>query len=123
MSGSTLLIEIAGPNSGQLSVLDVLGNANVSGFLLPVLQNGFVPTIGESFTFMDYSALTGTFFIHDPNIDDVMEHWNITYQPNAAILTVAPGNVPVPDQAPTLLLLTLSLLVVTYRDSLLGKRA
>ena len=27
MSGSTLLIDIAGPNTGQFSVLDVLGNA------------------------------------------------------------------------------------------------
>jgi autotransporter-associated beta strand protein len=30
MGGSTLLIDIAGPNTGQFSVLDVLGNANVA---------------------------------------------------------------------------------------------
>ena len=30
MSGSTLLIDIAGPNTGQFSVLDVLGNANIN---------------------------------------------------------------------------------------------
>ena len=126
MSGSTLQIEIAGPNTGQFSVLDVLGNAtiNPNGLLDPVLQDGFVPTVGESFTFMDYAALSGTFFIFDRNIDNAMEHWDVTYQSKYAILTVAPGNVPVPDQGPTLLLLTLSLLgVVTYRDSLLGKRA
>ena len=100
MSGSTLLIDIAGPNTGQFSVLDVLGNAtiNPNGLLDPVLQNGFVPMVGESFTFMNYSALTGTFFIFDRNIDDTMEHWEVTYQSNVAILTVAPGNVPVPDR-------------------------
>ena len=39
--------------------------AQESGPLLPVHLNGFVPTVGESFTFMNYSALTGTFFIFD----------------------------------------------------------
>jgi hypothetical protein len=112
MSGSTLQIEIAGPNTGQFSVLDVLGNAiiNPNGLLDPVLQDGFVPTVGESFTFMDYAALSGTFFIFDRNIDNAIEHWDVTYQSKYAILTVAPGNVPVADQGPTLLLLTLSFL-------------
>jgi autotransporter-associated beta strand protein len=126
MSGSTLLIDIAGPNTGQFSVLDVLGNANVNpnGLLLPVLLNGFVPTVGESFTFLDYSALTGTFFIFDRNIDNATEHWDVTYQSKDAILTVAPGNVSVPDWGSTLLLLTLSLLAVLIRRcQFLRKRA
>ena len=121
MSGSTLLIDIAGPNAGQFSVLDVLGNANLNpnALLLPLLQDGFVPTVGESFTFMDYSALTGTFSIFDRNIDNAMEHWNVTYQSGNATLTVAPGNVAVPDRGSTLLLLTLSLLGLrSYRHLL-----
>ena len=126
MGGGTLLIDIAGPNTGQFSVLDVLGNANLNpiALLLPVLQNGFVPTVGESFTFMNYSDLTGTFFIFDRNIDNVMEHWDVTYQSTYATLTVAPGNVSVPDHASTLLLLTLSLLgLVMCRHGLLRKQA
>ena len=121
MSGSTLLIDIAGSNAGQFSVLDVLGNANLNpnALLLPLLQDGFVPTVGESFTFMDYSALTGTFSIFDRNIDNAMEHWNVTYQSGNATLTVAPGNVAVPDRGSTLLLLTLSLLGLrSYRHLL-----
>jgi autotransporter-associated beta strand protein len=112
MSGSTLLIDIAGPNTGQFSVLDVLGNANVNpnGLLLPVLQNGFVPTVGESFTFLEYGSHTGSLFIHDRNIDATMEHWDISYKPGHALLSVAAGNVSIPDQASTLLLMTLSLL-------------
>ena len=113
----TLVIDLAGSSAGQFSVLDVLGNANLSGLLNPVLLDGFVPTIGESFTFLDYASLTGTLFIHDRNIDDAMEHWVISYQPNSAVLTVASGNVSVPDQGPTFLLLTLGLVgVATYQS-------
>ena len=46
---------------GQFSVLNVMGNANLNGFLKPVLLNGFVPSIGDSFIFLDYAALTGHF--------------------------------------------------------------
>jgi len=55
--GGTLLIDIAGATPGESSVLNVLGNANQTGLLDPVLLNGFVPTIGESFTFLNYEAL------------------------------------------------------------------
>jgi len=125
----TLLIEIAGPNTGQFSVLDVLGKANLGGVLEPVLQNGFIPTIGESFAFMAYSGLTGAFFgIQDPSFDNGLEHWTVSYQPTFAILTVEPGpggpGVTVPDRGSTFLLLTLSLLgLVTYRRSLPRKQS
>jgi autotransporter-associated beta strand repeat len=121
-SNGTLLIDIAGPNTGEFSVLDVLGNANLSGRLDPVLLDGFVPTIGESFTFLDYGAVTGTLFIFDRNIDNAMEHWEISYNPTNAILTVVPGNVSVPDRESTLLLLTLSLFaLVTYRQKCVSR--
>jgi autotransporter-associated beta strand protein len=117
---ATLMIQIAGANPGQLGVLDVLGTANLSGQLDPVLLNGFVPTIGETFTFLQYGAVTGTLFIFNRNIDNEPEHWNISYFPTYAILTVAPGNVPIPDQGSTFLLLTLGLLgLVMYQRQLL----
>jgi hypothetical protein len=124
----TLLIDIAGPNTGQFSVLDVLGNANLGGVLDIGLLNGFIPTIGESFDFVDYSGLTGAFFgIQDPTFDNGLEHWSVTYQPTFAVLTVESGpggpGVTVPDQGSTLLLLTLSVLgLVTYRHPLLRKQ-
>jgi len=107
---ATLMIQIAGANAGESGVLDVLGTANLTGHLDPVLLNGFVPTVGESFTFLDYASLTGKLFVFDRNIDNAAEHWKVTYNPTNAILTVAPGNVPLPDTESTLLLLTLSLL-------------
>jgi autotransporter-associated beta strand protein len=125
----TLQIDIAGPNTGQFSLLDVLGNANLGGVLDPVLTSGFTPTIGEQFIFLTYGSRFGSFFgIQDPTFDNGLEHWSVTYQPTSAILTVKSGpggpGVTVPDRASTLLLLTLSLLgVLTYRCQLLRRSA
>jgi hypothetical protein len=59
-SGETIVIgddlvwgsakEAPGYNRELVTVLDVRGNANLNGYLDPVLVNGFVPTIGQSFT-------------------------------------------------------------------------
>src|SRR4029077_15387200 len=107
MSGGTLLIDIAGANSGQFSVLDVLGSAELDGLLHPMLLNGFTPTIGESFTFLDYASLTGAFSgIQDAVFNDGTERWVVTYQATDAVLTATKN---VPDHSSTLLLLTLSL--------------
>jgi autotransporter-associated beta strand protein len=115
-----LMIQIAGANAGQFSVLDVFGTANLNGYLKPVLLNGFVPTIGETFTFLNYGAVSGTLSIFNPNVANEPEHWELSYFSTYAVLTVAPGNVPAPDQGSTFLLLTLGLLgLVTYRRQLL----
>jgi hypothetical protein len=121
---ATLMIQIAGASAGQVSLLDVLGTANLSGQLDPVLLNGFVPTIGETFTFLNYGAVNGTLFIFNPNIDNLPEHWEVSYFPTNAILSVVAGNVTVPDQGSTLLLLTLGLLgLVTFRQQLVRKQS
>ena len=44
------------------------------------------------------------------NIDNLPEHWEVSYLPTSAILTVVAGNVSVPDQGSTFVLLTLRLL-------------
>ena len=106
---ATLMIQLAGANAGEFSVLNILGTANLSGQLNPVLLNGFLPTVGESFTFLQYGAVNGTLFMFNRNIDNLPEHWEVSYFPTFAVLTVAAGNVPVPDQASTLLLLMLGL--------------
>jgi autotransporter-associated beta strand protein len=115
---ATLMIQIAGMSAGQFSVLDVTGTANLDGTLHPVLLDGFIPTIGQTFTFLDYASLTGEFSgIENQVFNNGTEGWSVTYESTFAVLTavaVVPG---VPDQASTLLLLTLSLLgLVTYRQ-------
>jgi autotransporter-associated beta strand protein len=121
-SNGRLLIHIAGPNTGQFSVLDVLGNANLNGLLHPVVLNNFTPTIGESFTFLDYASLTGAFSgIQNQVFDHGLEQWSVTYQSTNAILTAVPtaeaGPANVRDRGSTFLLLTLSLLgLVAYQQ-------
>jgi autotransporter-associated beta strand protein len=119
---AALMIQIAGMSPDQFSVLNVLGNANLNGFLDPVLLNGFVPTIGDSFTFLDYASLTGGFsHIKDRVFDNGMLQWSVIYEANHAILTVEQH---VPDQGSTFLLLTLGLLgLVMFRRRLERRQA
>ena len=98
------------------------GTANLNGFLDPVLLNGFVPTIGDSFTFLNYGVRERRHFpIFSTGISTTACCiGSVSYFPTHAILTVAPGNVSVPDQGSTFLLLTLGLLgLVTFRRQLL----
>ncbi len=88
------------------------------GFLDPVLLNGFVPTIGQTFTFLNYASLTGEFSrINHRVFDNGLLQWSVIYEANHAILTVEQHT---PDQGSTFLLLTLGLLgLVMYRRQLL----
>ena len=120
---AALMIQLAGANAGEFSVLNVLGTANLSDQLKPLLLNGFLPTVGESFAFLQYGAVNGTLFMFNRNIDDLPEHWEVSYFPTFALLTVASGNVPVPDEASTLLLLMLGLsALLTCRRHLVYKQ-
>ena len=108
-----LLIDIAGTGAGEFSVLDVLDIANVNGFLEPVLQTGFIPSIGDQFTFLDYGSIFGAFRFQNPVFDNGMERWVVSYGATDAVLTATANT---PDEASTLLLLAVSFLgLVTYR--------
>jgi len=115
---ANLMIQIAGVSAGEFSVLNVLGTANLNGFFDPVLLNGFVPTIGQTFTFLDYASFTGSFsHIKDQVFDNGMLQWSVIYDANHAILTVGPNTIP--DQGSTFVLLTLGLFgLVTFRRQL-----
>jgi hypothetical protein len=116
---AALMIQIAGATTGEFSVLNVLGTANLSGQLDPVLLNGFVPTTGESFTFLNYGSLTGEFsHIRHQIFDSGMLQWSVIYQNNNAILTVGPNTIP--DQGSTFLLLTVGLLVLVACQATFG---
>ena len=119
---ATLMIQIAGTTAGEFSVLNVLGSANLNGFLNPVLLDGFVPTIGDSFVFLNYASFTGAFsHIKHQVFDNGMLQWSVIYENNDAILTVGPNTIP--DQGSTFLLLTLGLLgLLASRRHLLRKQ-
>jgi autotransporter-associated beta strand protein len=93
-AGGTLFIQIGGRNPGQVSFLDVQGNANLNGFLDPVLVNGFVPEIGQSFTFLNYASFTGFFHIRIPVFDHGRKRWLLAYNPTSALLTVVENHRP-----------------------------
>ena len=83
------MVQIAGADPDQFSVLNVTGNANLNGDLDPVLVNGFVPAIGESFTFLSYASVTGSFsHIKNPVFDHGRKRWTLVYGPTSANLVV-----------------------------------
>ena len=71
-----------------MSVLNIHGNANLGGFLDPVLVNGFVPEVGQSFTFLKYASFTGFLRIRNPIFDDGRKRWSVSFGPTSAVLTV-----------------------------------
>jgi autotransporter-associated beta strand protein len=89
--GGTVSIQIGGGADGQVSVLNVHGHVNLGGFLEPVLVNGFVPKIGQSFTFLNYASFTGRFGIRNPVFDHGRKRWSVSYGATSAVLT-AVGN-------------------------------
>jgi autotransporter-associated beta strand protein len=121
-SNGILLIDIAGTSTGQFSVLDVLGEASLNGTLYPVLLNGFVPTIGESFTFMDYGSLDGLFsHIQNQVFDNGTRQWSVTYQNSSASLTVE--STTIADRGSTLWLLVFGLVgLLAYSQQLLHRQ-
>ena len=88
LAGGTLSIHIGGAAAGQMSVLNIHGNANLGGFLDPVLVNGFVPEVGQSFTFLKYASFTGFLRIRNPIFDDGRKRWSVSFGPTSAVLTV-----------------------------------
>lgn len=88
LAGATLVIQIGGEDVGQFSVLDVQGNANLGGFLDPLLLNGFIPEIGQSFTFLNYGSFSGFLRVRNPVFDHGRKRWLVSYSPTNAVLTV-----------------------------------
>jgi autotransporter-associated beta strand protein len=89
---ATLTVQIAGTDPDQVSVLNVLGSANLNGSLDPELVNDFVPAIGQSFTFLGYASVASSFsHIKNPVFDHGTKRWSLVYGPNSAYLVVV-GN-------------------------------
>jgi hypothetical protein len=86
---ASLIIQIAGAEPDQFSVLNVVGNANLNGALDPEPVNGFVPAIGQSFTFMNYASFTASFsHIVKHVFDHGRKRWAVAYNPTGAELFV-----------------------------------
>ena len=98
---ASLVIQIAGTDPDQVSVLNVLGNANLNGSLDPVLVNGFVPAVGQSFAFLGYASVTGVFSrITNSVFDHGRIRWSVVYTPAGAVLSVVTKVAPRPRPTP-----------------------
>jgi hypothetical protein len=85
----TLKEDIGG--SSDFGVIDAGGPAYLAGVLDPVLMNGFLPTRGESFTFLTYDGTyTGPgFTLADAYLPNGL-NWSIVYADGSASLVAIP---------------------------------
>jgi hypothetical protein len=91
-SNGSLNIPISGTTLGtQYGQLAVANGASLNGTLNISLINNFVPAIGDTFTVLTASAVTGTFATVNGLSINGSEHFAITYNPTNVTLTVESG--------------------------------
>lgn len=96
-------------NSTNFGTISVTGGAFLNGTLDVTLENGFTPTVGEQFAFLDFTPgdLNGTFasFL-DQTFDNGLRKWALTYNNSQGnILLTAETNTASPTPEPASLLL------------------
>ena len=97
-----LVADLSDSDSGD--VLNVGGDATLGGTLDLSLQDGFVPTLGETFLVMTYGADTGNFY----DIESALpanEYWDASYDAGDLYVTVDAGSPAAAPEPPTFLLL------------------
>ena len=95
-SAGAATIDLGGKTAiTQYSVLDITKAASLSGTLNVNLVNGFVPTVGNTFTILDYLSDTGMSMFTTTNLPTVSgDHWTITYDAKDVVLTLVAGPGP-----------------------------
>lgn len=96
--GSSGRMNLLLSSAGTFSFLTVSGSASLDGLLDVSLQNGFIPTVGETFTFLNYGSRTGSgqFTVSSANAGYT---YLVNYASNNAtlsVLTVGEVNMPEP---------------------------
>jgi hypothetical protein len=90
-SQGTLNISVGGTVAGTVGELAVTHGVSLSGTLSIKLINGFVPKIGDKFTILTGSVVSGTFTTVKGETINSGEHFEVSYSGNAVTLTVASG--------------------------------
>ena len=85
-AGSKLNVELGGTARGsQYDAVDVAGTVTLSGALNATTINGFVPTIGNSFTLLNAAGVTGKFTSATlPSLSG--GQWGLSYNANSVVL-------------------------------------
>ncbi|HYV19767.1 MAG TPA: MopE-related protein [Verrucomicrobiae bacterium] len=97
----SLDVEIGGTTAGtqydQLNVAATGGAATLGGRLNVTLANGFVPSLGQTFTIVNALSRTGTFATTSfPGIGCGLT-WQVTYTATTAVLTIVSDGPCCPD--------------------------
>jgi len=91
-SAGVLDVAIGGTTAGsQYSQLPVSNGVSLAGTLTIKLINSFVPAIGDTFTILTGSALTGQFAKVNGSTINSGEHFEVSCTPTAVTLTVVSG--------------------------------
>jgi hypothetical protein len=90
-SSGSLNIAIKGPTAAKYGQLAVANGASLDGTLDVTVLNNFVPAIGNVFTILTASAVSGKFSTVNGLSINSGEHFTISYNPTNVTLTVASG--------------------------------
>jgi hypothetical protein len=91
LATGTMKLSIGGTTAGtQYSQLAITGAASLAGTLSASQINAFVPTVGQTFTVLTASSVTGTFTNTTIAINS-KEHYAVSYTASSVVLTVASG--------------------------------
>jgi fibronectin-binding autotransporter adhesin len=84
-------IYVGGTTAGTFGDLAVSNGISLGGTLTIKLVNGFVPVVGDSFTILTGSAVSGTFATVNGTSINSGEHFEVSYTGTAVTLTVVSG--------------------------------
>lgn len=84
-------ISIEGTTAGTFGDLTVSNGVSLAGTLTIKVVNGFAPVVGDSFTILTGSAVSGTFATVKGTSINSSEHFEVNYTSTAVTLTVASG--------------------------------
>jgi len=90
-STGTLNISVGGTAAGQFGVLAVSNGVSLGGTLSIKLINAFVPAVGDTFTILTGSAVSGKFATVKGTSINASEHFQVNYGSNDVTLTVVSG--------------------------------
>jgi hypothetical protein len=100
LATGTMNVSIGGTTVGtQYSQLKITGAASLGGTLTAGLINGFTPTVGQTFTVLTASSVTGKFSNSTIAINST-EHFVVSYTSTSVVLTVASGPVGSSNNVP-----------------------
>ena len=90
-STGTLNISVGGTAAGKFGELAVTNGASLGGTLALKLVNGFTPVVGDSFTMLTGSAVSGKFATVKGASINSSEHFQVDYSATAVTLAVVSG--------------------------------